>query len=50
MAHDKMRAAARRRVARTGESYIAAQRKMIREFQAARSSVRPENRNARDKL
>lgn len=38
MAHDKIKAAARRRIAQTGESYTAARREVIREFQAARSS------------
>jgi hypothetical protein len=38
MAHDKIKAAARRRMAQTGESYAAARRQVIREFQAARSS------------
>ena len=38
MAHDKINAAARRRMAQTGESYAAARREVIREFQAARSS------------
>ena len=35
MAHDKIKAAARRRMAETGESYAAARREVIREFQAA---------------
>jgi hypothetical protein len=35
MAHDKIKAAARRRMAKTGESYTAARRKVITEFQAA---------------
>jgi hypothetical protein len=38
MAHDKIKAAARRRMAETGESYAAARRGVIREFQAAGSS------------
>jgi hypothetical protein len=38
MAHDKIKAAARRRMAQTGESYAAARREVIREFRAARSS------------
>lgn len=38
MAHDKIKAAARRRMAETGESYAAARRGVIREFQAASSS------------
>lgn len=38
MAHDKIKAAARRRMAQTGESYTTARRKVIREFRAARSS------------
>ena len=37
MAHDKIKAAARRRMAKTGESYAAARREVIREFQAAGS-------------
>jgi len=37
MAHDKIKAAARRRMAETGESYAAARREVIREFRAARS-------------
>ena len=35
MAHDKIKAAARRRMAKTGESYAAARREVIREFRAA---------------
>jgi hypothetical protein len=35
MAHDKIKAAARRRMAETGESYAAARREVIREFRAA---------------
>lgn len=38
MAHDKIKAAARRRMAETGESYAAARREVIREFRAAGSS------------
>jgi hypothetical protein len=38
MAHDKVKAAARRRMAKTGESYAAARREVIREFRAANSS------------
>jgi hypothetical protein len=38
MAHDKIKAAARRRMAKTGQSYAAARREVIREFQAASSS------------
>ena len=38
MAHDKIKAAARRRMAQTGESYAAARREVIREFRAAGSS------------
>ena len=34
MAHDKIKAAARRRMAKTGESYTAARRQVITEFQA----------------
>jgi hypothetical protein len=37
MAHDKIKAAARSRMAKTGESYAAARREVIREFQAAGS-------------
>jgi len=37
MAHDKLKAAARRRMAETGESYAAARREVIREFRAAGS-------------
>ncbi len=35
MSHDKIKSAARRRMAETGESYAAARRMVIREFQAA---------------
>jgi hypothetical protein len=38
MAHDKIKAAARTRMAKTGESYAAARREVIREFRAASSS------------
>lgn len=38
MAHDKIKAAARRRMAETGEPYAAARREVIREFRAAGSS------------
>src|SRR3984957_21089620 len=38
MAHDKIKAGARRRMAETGESYAAARREVIREFRAASSS------------
>jgi hypothetical protein len=38
MAHDKIKAAARRRMAETGESYATARREVIREFRAARSN------------
>jgi hypothetical protein len=38
MAHDKIKAAARRRMAKTGESYAAARREVIREFRSADSS------------
>ena len=38
MVHDKVKAAARRRMAETGESYAAARREVIREFRAASSS------------
>jgi hypothetical protein len=35
MSHDKIKAAARKRMAETGESYAAARREIIREFQTA---------------
>jgi hypothetical protein len=38
MAHDKIKAAARRRMAETGKSYAAARREVIREFRAAGSN------------
>ena len=38
MAHDKIKAAARKRMAETGETYAAARREVIREFRAARNS------------
>jgi hypothetical protein len=38
MAHDKIKAAARRRMAKTGESHAAARREVIREFRAAGGS------------
>jgi hypothetical protein len=38
MAHDKIKAAARRRMAETGESYAAARRGVIREFRATGSN------------
>jgi hypothetical protein len=38
MAHDKIKAAARRRMAMTGESYAAARREVIRQFRAAADS------------
>jgi hypothetical protein len=38
MAHDKIKAAARRRMAETGQSYAAARREVIREFRPASSS------------
>jgi hypothetical protein len=38
MAHDKIKAAARRRMAETGESYAAARREVIRLFRAASNS------------
>ena len=41
MAHDKIKAAARRRMAQTGESYAAARREVIREFQTAGRSNPP---------
>ena len=40
MAHDKIKAAARQRMAETGESYAAARREVIREFRAAGSNDR----------
>jgi hypothetical protein len=40
MAHDKIKAAARRRMAKTGESYAAARREAIREFRTASSGGR----------
>jgi hypothetical protein len=40
MSHDKIKAAARKRMAETGESYAAARRKVIEEFQAAEGSAR----------
>jgi hypothetical protein len=39
MSHDKIKAAARERMARTGESYAAARRAVIREHQAAGESI-----------
>jgi hypothetical protein len=39
MAHDKIKAAARQRMAETGESYTVARRAVLREFQAASSGV-----------
>ena len=50
MAHDKIKAAARRRMAKTGESYAAARREVIREFRAASSSDRQEPQSFRDQL
>lgn len=38
MAHDKIKAAARRRMAETGESYTVARREVIRQFRAAGSN------------
>jgi hypothetical protein len=38
MAHDKIKAAARRRMAQTGEPYAAARREVTREFRAASGS------------
>ena len=38
MAHDKIKAAARKRMAETGESYAAARHEVIREFRAASTS------------
>jgi hypothetical protein len=38
MSHDKIKAAARKRMAETGESYAAARREVIREFRAAGSN------------
>jgi hypothetical protein len=42
MSHDKIKAAARKRMAETGESYAAARREVIRQFQAA-GNDRPPN-------
>jgi hypothetical protein len=39
MSHDKIKAAARERMARTGESYAAARRAVIREHQAADGDI-----------
>jgi hypothetical protein len=39
MSHDKIKAAARKRMAATGQSYAAARREVIREFQPAESAV-----------
>lgn len=39
MSHDKIKAAARKRMAETGESYAAARRNVIREFQPAGSDA-----------
>jgi hypothetical protein len=39
MSHDKIKAAARKRMAETGESYTAARRNVIREFQTAGSDA-----------
>jgi hypothetical protein len=39
MSHDKIKAAARKRMAETGESYAAARREVIREFQATGSDA-----------
>jgi hypothetical protein len=45
MSHDKIRAATRKRMAETGESYAAARREVIRHHQAARSEIpRSDNR------
>ncbi|MBV9794886.1 MAG: hypothetical protein JO016_13215 [Actinobacteria bacterium] len=41
MSHDKISAAARRRMAETGESYAAARREVIREHQRASGQVPP---------
>jgi hypothetical protein len=41
MAHDKIKAAARKRMAQTGETYAAARREVIREFQTAGRSNPP---------
>lgn len=38
MAHDKIKAAARKRMTQTGESYAAARREVIKDFQAAEST------------
>ena len=45
MSHDKIRAATRKRMAETGESYAAARREVIREHQAAGGEIpRPDTR------
>jgi hypothetical protein len=41
MSHDKIRAAARKRMAETGEPFAAARRGVIREHQAARGQIPP---------
>ena len=41
MSHDKIRAAARKRMAGTGEPYTAARRAVIGEHQAAGSQIPP---------
>jgi hypothetical protein len=41
MSHDKIKAAARKRMAETGESYAAARREVIREFQATGNDAPP---------
>jgi len=41
MSHDKIKAAARERMARTGESYAAARREVIREFDRAGNQAPP---------
>jgi hypothetical protein len=41
MSHDKIRAAARKRMAETGEPYAAARRAVVREHQAAGDQIPP---------
>ena len=43
MSHDKIKAAARKRMAETGESYATARREVIRRFQAAGNDDPPRN-------
>ena len=39
MSHDKIRAAARKRMAETGEPYATARREVIKNYQASRSRL-----------